>query len=231
VVVTDSRFLVFVIWAGRSAHAYALALQNLLERCLVSPVFVSSVSITPGRASYDETVRALREARQGFACLTSESALHRDWPHFELGALVGRDVPVAPILFENAPAAEFSSLFGTRQAVRWTDKERVYGIVQDLNTSMGLLRRRSIVKDNFEPAYQGFGERYQQELQRLHAADVHAVHIEAKMLAEANRLLANAALAADNKSVVAQTVLMAYQAFAKDGTEKRLAALRSLVLL
>jgi len=127
---------VFISWSGERSRRLGLALRDWINTVIQRlPVFVSAQDLSAGVQWSETVVAALRDARYGIVCVTSEN-VNSAWLNFEAGAIanaVGRP-RVAPVLLDLVPTDVVGplSLF---QAVL-TDRDGILRLVTSINESL-----------------------------------------------------------------------------------------------
>ena len=141
-IVRGKQNKIFISWSGKNSKKIAIELKEILEnKIFVSTdlkCFVSTVDIAFGDDWWNKINRELKKCKQGILCVTKEN-IKAPWIFFEAGALVARDVPTIPLLFNcNINALEGSPIKG-KQCIDFYDQSQFLKMIYDINNRMELL--------------------------------------------------------------------------------------------
>lgn len=149
---------IFISWSGENSKKIALELKEILEKKVFVTTdlecFVSTVDIASGDDWWNKIKKELKQCKQGILCVTKEN-IKAPWIFFEAGAMVARDVPTIPLLFDcNTNALEGSPIKG-KQCIDFYDLAQFLKMINDINDCMTLLplekaQLDSIAKEAYE---------------------------------------------------------------------------------
>lgn len=133
---------IFISWSGKNSKKIAIELKEVLEKKIFASktleCFVSTVDIASGDDWWNKIQKELKQCKQGILCITKEN-IKAPWIYFEAGAMIARDVPTIPILFNcNIKSLEGSPIIG-KQSVDFYDQSQFLQMIYDINKSMDLL--------------------------------------------------------------------------------------------
>lgn len=133
---------IFISWSGKNSKKIAIELKEILEKKIFSSTdfecFVSTVDIASGDDWWNKIKKELKRCKQGILCVTKEN-IKAPWIFYEAGAMVARDVPTIPLLFNcNINALEGSPIKG-KQCIDFYDHAQFLKMIYDINCSMNLL--------------------------------------------------------------------------------------------
>lgn len=133
---------IFISWSGKNSKKIAVALKEILEKKIFASTdlkcFVSTVDIASGDDWWNKISKELKKCKQGILCITKEN-VKAPWIFFEAGAMVARDVPTIPLLFNCSIGALEGSPIKGKQCVDFYDQSQFLKMVYDINSKMGLL--------------------------------------------------------------------------------------------
>lgn len=115
---------------------------------------VSTVDTASGDDWWNKIKRELKKCKQGILCVTKEN-IKAPWIFYEAGAMVARDIPTIPLLFNcNINALEGSPIKG-KKCVDFYDSTHFLKMIYDINNDMKLLELEKtqldlIAKDAYE---------------------------------------------------------------------------------
>ena len=93
---------IFISWAGDNSKIIALKLKQVLEEQIFQgcdlQCFVSEVNIQAGDNWWSTINKEFRSCALGIAIVTKEN-IGAPWLYFEAGAIIARDKPLIPLLF------------------------------------------------------------------------------------------------------------------------------------
>lgn len=149
---------IFISWSGKNSKKIAIELKEILEKKIFASTdlecFVSTVDIASGDDWWNKIKKELKKCKQGILCVTKEN-IKAPWIFFEAGAMVARDVPTIPLLFNcNINALEGSPIKG-KQCIDFYDQSQFLKMIYDINDCMKLLplekaQLDSIAKEAYE---------------------------------------------------------------------------------
>lgn len=133
---------IFISWSGENSKKIAMELKEILEKKIFISTdlecFVSTVDIASGDDWWNKIKKELMKCKQGILCVTKEN-IKAPWIFYEAGAMVARDVPTIPLLFNcNVNSLEGSPIKG-KQCVDFHDQSQFLKMIHDINCSMMLL--------------------------------------------------------------------------------------------
>ena len=133
---------VFISWSGKNSKRIAVEIKEILETKIFASTdlecFVSTVDIASGDDWWNKIKKELKKCKQGILCVTKEN-IKAPWIFYEAGAMVARDVPTIPLLFNcNVKSLEGSPIKG-KQCVDFYDQTQFLKMISDINCSMKLL--------------------------------------------------------------------------------------------
>ena len=129
---------VFISWSGEKSNVIAEALRDWLPTIIQTlEPFLSTQDIPPGGRGLNVMATQLQECSFGILCLTQENR-EKPWVNFEAGALskVIEQSNVVPLLIDMRPN-DLTGPLTQFQAIRASDKDEVYDLVQSLASSSG----------------------------------------------------------------------------------------------
>jgi TIR domain len=124
---------VFISWSGPVSHRLALALRDWMPHVLQSvQPFVSSEDIATGAKWLSKLEDEINKAEFGIICLTPDN-VGSPWINFEAGALLGRNKPVAPLLFQLETSVEspLTKFYDSATA----DRDEVLKLMESINAA------------------------------------------------------------------------------------------------
>lgn len=141
-VVRGKQNKIFISWSGKNSKKIAIELKKILEDKIFASTdlkcFVSTLDIASGDDWWNKIKKELKNCKQGILCVTKEN-IKAPWIFYEAGAMVARDVPTIPILFNcNISALEGSPIKG-KQCVDFYDLPQFLKMIYDINHNMNLL--------------------------------------------------------------------------------------------
>lgn len=96
----QERMKTFISWSGTKSQEAAKALQSWLRVVIKDAApWMSEEDIPAGRGFLSETTSALKQARFGVLCVTSDN-LTNPWLIFEAGALFNNGIDVCPYIID-----------------------------------------------------------------------------------------------------------------------------------
>lgn len=149
---------IFISWSGINSKKIAIELKETFEKKIFASTdlecFVSTIDIASGDDWWNKINKELKKCKQGILCVTKEN-IKAPWIFFEAGAMVARDVPVIPLLFNcNIQTLEGSPIKG-KQCIDFHDLMQFQKMVYDINDKMKLLpvekaQLNAITKEAYE---------------------------------------------------------------------------------
>lgn len=149
---------IFISWSGKNSKKIAMELKEMLEKKVFASTdlecFVSTVDIASGDDWWNKINKELKKCKQGILCVTKEN-IKAPWIFFEAGALVARDVPTIPLLFNCSINSLEGSPIKGKQCIDFYDQYQFLKMICDINNSMKLLpleksQLNSIAKEAYE---------------------------------------------------------------------------------
>ena len=162
---------IFISWSGRNSKKIAIALKEILENEIFGSTglecFVSTIDIASGDDWWNKIKKELKRCKQGILCVTKEN-IKAPWIFYEAGAMVARDVPTIPLLFNcNINALEGSPIKG-KQCVDFYELNQFLKMVYDINERMKLLQLGKAQVDAIaKEAYEELKKELQPTLKQL----------------------------------------------------------------
>lgn len=142
---------IFISWSGKNSRKIAIELKEILEKKIFASTglecFVSTVDIASGDDWWNKIKKELKKCKQGILCVTKEN-IKAPWIYFEAGAMVARDVPTVPLLFNCSINSLEGSPIKGKQCIDFYDQAQFLKMIYDINYKMNLL---PITKEQLDP--------------------------------------------------------------------------------
>lgn len=133
---------IFISWSGENSKKIAIALKDILEKKIFASsdldCFVSTIDIASGDDWWNKIQKELKQCKQGILCITKEN-IRAPWIYFEAGAMIARDVPTIPILFNCSMKSLEGSPIKGKQSRDFYDQSQFLQMIHDINKRMELL--------------------------------------------------------------------------------------------
>lgn len=156
---------IFISWSGKSSKKIAIELKNILEKKIFVSTdlecFVSTIDIASGDDWWNKIKTELKKCKQGILCVTKEN-IKAPWIFYEAGAMVARDVPTIPLLFNCSIVALERSPIKGKQCVDFYDQQQFVKMISDINSKMDLL---PVNKQQLDPIAKAAYEELKKALQ------------------------------------------------------------------
>lgn len=132
---------IFISWSGSKSKEIAKGIKWALEDNIFKGTglkcFVSDLDISSGSDWWLKIKGELKTCKMGILCITKEN-IKAPWIYFEAGAMIAREIPTTPILFNCGFNHLLSPLSG-KQAVDFYDQQKFVKMILDINRNMNLL--------------------------------------------------------------------------------------------
>lgn len=133
----------FISWSGANSKEIALKLKEAFEEKLFGGTgfqcFVSDVDIVSGTDWWTRIQRELKSCTLGIAVVTKEN-LSAPWLYFESGAIVARDKPLIPLLFNCGIKKLDHTPLTSRHIKDFYVAKQFKQMVYDINEKLGRLQ-------------------------------------------------------------------------------------------
>ncbi|MBE7495163.1 MAG: toll/interleukin-1 receptor domain-containing protein [Verrucomicrobiaceae bacterium] len=169
----------YLSWSGEDSRKAASALRRVISE--VAPntiVFSGWEDIKAGEHWQRAMIEQLQQADMALFFITP-SNLHSPWIHFEAGAIVGRGLPIVPILVGVQPS-QLSGPLNAYQSVSTSQESlsrllihlggtpsRVAEAVPALSRDLALIAHTPTGSTSTEASSAAFDKAWEQELQKI----------------------------------------------------------------
>lgn len=162
---------IFISWSGENSRQIAIGIKKILEKKIFAltdlECFVSTVDIASGDDWWNKINKELKKCKQGILCVTKEN-IKAPWIFFEAGAMVARDVPTIPLLFNCNINMLGGSPINGKQCIDFYDQQQFLKMIDDINRSMKLLPLEKVQLDLIaKEAYEEIKRELQPTLKQL----------------------------------------------------------------
>ena len=143
----------FISWSGTNSKEIALKLKEAFEDKIFSgsglQCFVSDVDIGSGTDWWTKIQKELKSCTLGIAVVTKEN-LSAPWLYFESGAIVARDKPLIPLLFNCGISKLDHTPLTSRQTKDFYVAKQFKQMVQDINDRLGKPQPNRLISAGYE---------------------------------------------------------------------------------
>ncbi len=149
---------IFISWSGTKSKEIAKGIKWALEDIIFKGTglkcFVSDLDISSGSDWWVKIKGELKTCKMGILCVTKEN-IKAPWIYFEAGAMIARDIPTTPVLFNCSFKHLSSSPLSGKQAVDFYDQQKFAKMILDINETMNLLdldttQIEALAKDGYD---------------------------------------------------------------------------------
>jgi len=145
------RNKIFISWSCDISKEIAKNIKNVFEKFIFENTglicFVSDLDIASGKDWWEKINLELKSCKLGILCITKEN-FNAPWIYYEAGALLAKNIPVIPLLFNCNIDALNKSPFNSKQCVDFYNAQKFQQMLNDINTEMKLLELSETQKNS-----------------------------------------------------------------------------------